>query len=38
MDLLEKLIVAQLAKSFPAFNATRKFIHVLTRDRHRTLY
>jgi hypothetical protein len=32
-DLLEKLIVAQLVKKFPAFYKTRKLITMLTRTR-----
>jgi hypothetical protein len=31
---LEKLIVDQLVKTFPAFYETRSFITVLTRARH----
>jgi hypothetical protein len=31
--LLEKLIVAQLIKNFPAFHGTRRFITVSTRAR-----
>jgi hypothetical protein len=32
--LLEKLIVSQLVKKFPAFYRTRRFITVFTRARH----
>jgi len=32
--LLEKPIVTQLLKKFPAFYGTRRFITVLTRIRH----
>jgi hypothetical protein len=32
--LLEKLIVAQLAKKFPAVYRTRRFITVFTTARH----
>jgi hypothetical protein len=37
IDVLEKLIVSQLVKKFPAFNGTRRFITVLTRARHFTV-
>jgi hypothetical protein len=33
-DLLEKLIVTQLAKKFPAFYGIPKFVTVLTRASH----
>jgi hypothetical protein len=35
--VLEKLIVDQLVKKFPAFHGTRRFITVFTRTRHRFL-
>jgi len=35
--LLEKLIVAQLVRKFPAFYGTRRFITVFTTARHWSL-
>jgi len=35
--VLEKLIVAQLVKNFPAFCGTRRFVTVFTRTRHWSL-
>jgi hypothetical protein len=35
--LLEKLIVAQPVKKFPAFYGIRRFITVFTRDHHWSL-
>jgi len=35
--LLEKLLVTQLVKKFPAFYGIRKFITVFTRVRHWSL-
>jgi hypothetical protein len=37
-DLLEKLTVTQLVKTFPAFYGTRSFITVFTRVRHWSLF
>jgi len=36
--LLEKLIVTQLVKKFPAFNGTRMFITVFRTAHHWSLY
>jgi len=36
--VLEKLIVAQLAKKFPAVYRNRRFIMVLTRARHKSQF
>jgi hypothetical protein len=35
--LLQKLIVTQLVKKFPAFNGTRRFVTVFTTARHWSL-
>jgi hypothetical protein len=34
---LEKLIVAQIVKKFPAFDGTRRFVTVFTTARHWSL-